>query len=84
MDPGDGPGVLFAVWAPSAGSVQVIGGFNGWKGTAHPLEARGDSGIWEGFVPGLGSGEKYKFRIRGGDGTWREKADPMARAAELP
>lgn len=84
LDPGDGPGVLFGVWAPAASAVQVIGDFNGWKGGAHPLVARGDSGIWEGFVPGLGIEAKYKFRIKGGDGRWREKSDPMARATELP
>ncbi len=84
IDPGDGPGVLFAVWAPAARAVQVVGDFNDWDGGGYALEARGDSGIWEGFVSGLGLGEGYKFRIRGGDGVWRDKADPMARAAELP
>jgi len=82
-DPGDGPGVYFAVWAPAAGSVQVVGDFNGWEGTAHPLAVRGASGIWEGFVRGLGVGERYKFRIRAAGRKWCDKADPLARSAEL-
>ena len=53
-------GVLFAVWAPNARQVSVIGEFNGWEGAAHPLRLREDgSGIWEGFVPGLGRGSVY-------------------------
>ena len=82
-DPGDGPGVYFAVWAPAARSVQVVGDFNGWDGAAHPLAVRGASGIWEGFVRGLRVGERYKFRIQAAGRKWCEKADPLARAAEL-
>jgi len=84
VDQGSGPGVVFGVWAPAAEAVCVIGDFNGWEGSAHPLAVRGASGIWEGFVPGLGVGETYKYRIRTRDGIWIEKADPLARAAELP
>ncbi len=83
-DPGDGPGVFFAVWAPSAKAVQVIGNFNGWQGAAHPLAVRGTSGVWEGFVQGLGVGECYQYRIQAADGSWCGKADPLGRAAELP
>jgi len=84
VDPGSGPGVVFGVWAPAAESVCVIGDFNGWDGCGHRLAARGSSGIWEGFVPGIGVGETYKYRILTRDGVWLEKADPFARAAEHP
>ena len=63
VDSGSGSGVVFGVWAPAAESVCVIGDFNGWEGGAHRLAARGSSGIWEGFVPELGVGETYKYRI---------------------
>src|ERR1051325_5376896 len=56
-------GTYFAVWAPNAQRVAVIGAFSRWLPDAHPLSPRGDSGIWEGFVPGLGPGEIYKFWI---------------------
>jgi len=68
-------GVRFAVWAPNADRVSVIGDFNGWNAGGHPLAARGGSGIWEGFVPGLREGALYKYAIGRGDG-WIEKADP--------
>jgi len=84
MDPGDGPGVCFSVWAPAARAVQVVGDFNDWDGGHHSLKRRPRSGIWEGFVPGVGAGERYKYRIRGRDGAWRDKADPLARATEVP
>ncbi|GAB2545773.1 1,4-alpha-glucan branching protein GlgB [Brachybacterium huguangmaarense] len=77
-------GTSFAVWAPSARAVQVVGDFDGWDGRAHALRSLGGSGVWELFVPGVGAGAVYKFRILGQDGTWRDKADPMARAAEVP
>lgn len=85
----DGPmgqvrGVAFAVWAPHAGAVQVVGDFNGWDSAAHPMRALGTSGVWEIFVPGVPEGSKYKFRVVGRDGHARLKADPMARAAEVP
>ena len=77
-------GTSFAVWAPNARAVQVIGSFTSWDGRLHSMRSLGTSGVWELFVPGVGAGEVYKFRILGADGTWREKADPMARAAEVP
>ncbi len=57
------PGTYFGVWAPNAASVSVVGDFNGWDTQSHPLQARGSSGIWEGFVPGLGKGALYKYHI---------------------
>ncbi|QWF82685.1 1,4-alpha-glucan branching protein GlgB [Amycolatopsis sp. CA-230715] len=77
-------GVSFAVWAPTARGVRVIGDFNGWEGRAHPMRSLGSSGVWEIFVPGVGAGACYKFRILGQDGNWHEKADPMAFATEKP
>jgi len=79
-------GVLFAVWAPNASQVSVIGDFNGWDAAAHPLRAREDgSGIWEGFVPGLGQGTVYKYRILSQfDGHSADKGDPFARRWETP
>lgn len=77
-------GTYFAVWAPNARSVSVIGNFNYWDRNAHPLFARWDSsGIWEGFIPGVLNGELYKFSIEAPDGRTLEKADPFARFAEL-
>ncbi|MCD1145858.1 1,4-alpha-glucan branching protein GlgB [Kocuria sp. LUK] len=81
---GDVTGVSFAVWAPNAQAVRVIGDFNGWDGTEHAMRSLGSSGVWEIFVPGIGSGATYKFRILGRDGGWREKADPMAFGTEVP
>lgn len=77
-------GVSFAVWAPNAQGVRVIGDFNYWDGTGHPMRSLGSTGVWELFVPGLGDGCVYKFAILGRDGRWREKADPMAFATEIP
>ncbi|MCC6738261.1 MAG: 1,4-alpha-glucan branching protein GlgB [Planctomycetia bacterium] len=72
-------GTSFAVWAPAATAVSVIGDFNDWTPAAHPLQARGSSGIWEGFVPGVGEGALYKFRIESArDGWSADKADPFA------
>lgn len=81
---GEVGGTGFAVWAPGAQGVQVIGDFNHWDGTAHPMRSLGSSGVWELFVPGTGDGTQYKFRILGRDGVWRDKADPMAFAAQRP
>ena len=83
----DGPigpvtGVSFAVWAPRAKAVGVIGDFIGWDERAHPMRVLGDSGVWELFVPDVGAGEVYKFAVRGADDVLRHKADPMARLAE--
>ena len=77
-------GTYFAVYAPSASSVEVIGDFNGWNGSQHPLNVRWDhSGIWEGFIPGVNKGALYKYRIYSNlDDKVREKADPFARYSE--
>ncbi|MGH3404882.1 MAG: 1,4-alpha-glucan branching protein GlgB, partial [Streptosporangiaceae bacterium] len=77
-------GTAFAVWAPNARGVRVIGDFNHWDGRAYPMRSLGASGIWELLVPGVGAGERYKFEVCGPDGTWRAKADPMAALAEQP
>ncbi len=79
------PGVAFAVWAPNAQTVSVIGDFNGWEKAAHPLRARSGSGIWEGFIPGLGPETHYKFHIVSSHAGYRvDKADPFAFRAEAP
>jgi 1,4-alpha-glucan branching enzyme len=78
-------GVAFAVWAPNARGVRVVGDFTGWG--AHdgwPMRSMGASGVWELFVPGAGEGQRYKYRILGPDGGWRDKADPLARHTEVP
>jgi len=79
-------GTYFAVWAPSAKAVSVVGDFNFWDGTTHQLNVRWDSsGIWEGFIPGIGSGEIYKYKIQSNNNDiWTEKADPFARQCEHP
>jgi 1,4-alpha-glucan branching enzyme len=77
-------GVSFAVWAPAAKSVSVVGDFNYWDGRVHPMRALGGSGIWELFVPGVGGGTHYKYEIVAPDGELRLKADPIAFAAEVP
>lgn len=79
-------GTYFAVWAPTAKAVSVIGDFNHWLDHEHPLNVRWDaSGIWEGFVPNVGKGEIYKYSIRSNNfGVVTEKADPFARYCELP
>ena len=77
-------GTYFAVWAPSATYVSVIGDFNAWDRGTHPLAVRGNSGIWEGFVPGVAAGDYYKFHIGGESGWSADKADPMAQMLEPP
>jgi 1,4-alpha-glucan branching enzyme len=77
-------GTAFAVWAPNAHGVRVTGDFNYWDGRAHPMRSLGGAGVWELFVPGVADGARYKYAICGPDGVWREKADPMAQAAEMP
>ncbi|MCW2632100.1 MAG: 1,4-alpha-glucan-branching enzyme [Pseudonocardia sp.] len=81
---GEVTGTSFAVWAPTARGVRVAGDFDGWSGARNPMRSLGSSGIWELFIPGVGPGTHYKFRVLGADGAWREKADPMAFAAEAP
>ena len=77
-------GVNFAVWAPDAMSVSLVGDFNQWDPRRHAMQKRIPSGIWELFVPGLGSGEKYKFHVRTRYGHAIDKSDPYGFAAELP
>ena len=79
-------GTYFAVWAPTAKAVSVIGDFNGWQAHDHQLNVRWDeSGIWEGFIPGLGQGDIYKYAIASHNhGVRTEKADPFARFCEHP
>lgn len=80
----DTEGYYFAVWAPNATRVSVVGDFNGWKKQLHPLYVRLDkSGIWEGFIPKVKKGATYKFHIKGYKGVELVKADPYARYAEL-
>jgi 1,4-alpha-glucan branching enzyme len=76
---GETDGARFAVWAPEARSVHVMGSFNGWSKEEHPLEPRGVSGIWTGFIPGVGQGEPYKYHICSNYRDYRvDKADPFA------
>ena len=81
---GEVVGTSFAVWAPNAQAVRVAGDFNHWDGRAHAMRSLGDAGVWEVFIPDVGAGTRYKFEILGRDGHWRQKADPMAFAAEQP
>jgi 1,4-alpha-glucan branching enzyme len=77
-------GTSFAVWAPHARGIRLKASFNNWDGREHPMRQLGTSGVWELFVPDIGSGTGYKFSILGADGQWREKADPMAFHTEVP
>ena len=77
-------GTSFAVWAPGARAVSVVGDFNVWNERAHPMRSLGAAGVWELFVPEAAAGHAYKFAIRGADGVVRLKADPVALRAELP
>ncbi|MFL5921323.1 MAG: 1,4-alpha-glucan branching protein GlgB [Gaiellaceae bacterium] len=78
-------GAAFAVWAPNATAVSVVGDFNGWDGRLNPMRSLGATGIWELFVPGLGEGERYKYELKGPQGEPLPlKADPYALAAEVP
>jgi 1,4-alpha-glucan branching enzyme len=78
-------GTSFAVWAPDAEKVYVMGAFNGWNKTGHELHPRGQSGIWEGFVPGIGHGDAYKYHVVSRYHRYRvDKADPFAFHAETP
>lgn len=76
-------GVRFAVWAPNAKSVSVVGDFNFWNGLTNPMRSLGSSGIWELFVPGLNAGEKYKFEVKTQSGKVLLKSDPFALSSEL-
>ncbi|MFD4686959.1 1,4-alpha-glucan branching protein GlgB [Streptomyces sp. NPDC058461] len=77
-------GTGFSVWAPNARAVRVVGPFNFWDGTGHPMRSLGSSGVWELFVPGVGEGELYKFDITRPDGSRTQRADPLARRTEVP
>jgi 1,4-alpha-glucan branching enzyme len=78
-------GVWFAVWAPNAERVSVIGDFNGWDKRDHPMTIRQGSGIWELFVPGIGKGERYKYHVQSRFRGYRmDKADPFAFHTETP
>jgi len=77
-------GVHFAVWAPNAQRVSVIGDFNRWDGRVHVMRRLVPSGIWEIFIPGLGDGARYKYEVRSREGQLLAKADPYARELETP
>ena len=77
-------GVSFAVWAPSAARVSVVGDFNRWDGRYHPMRAMGSSGVWEIFIPGLREGMKYKYEIRDQEGNLHLKTDPYGTFFEAP
>jgi 1,4-alpha-glucan branching enzyme len=76
-------GVKFAVWAPSAESVALVGDFNLWDGRLHPMRSMGLSGVWELFLPGLRAEERYKFEIKTHKGDLLLKSDPFAHAGEM-
>jgi 1,4-alpha-glucan branching enzyme len=80
----DAGGTSFAVWAPNARGVRVIGDFNHWDGRGHPMRSLGSSGVWELLIPGVTAGTTYKYEILGPDGSWHRKADPLAARAERP
>ncbi len=77
-------GVSFAVWAPNAKGVSVVGEFNQWDGRRHPMRTLGLSGVWELFIPGISEGSRYKYEIRGHDGSTFMKTDPYAFYFEVP
>ncbi len=77
-------GVTFTVWAPNASGVSIVGDFNQWDGRTYMMRQLGSSGIWELFVPDLTPGERYKYEIRFAPGGFHIKADPYAKATELP
>ncbi len=77
-------GTAFAVWAPAARAVSVVGDFNSWDGRIHPMRSMGPGGVWELFVPDVGDGQRYKYEILSADGDLLLKADPYAQETELP
>ncbi|MFL6188642.1 MAG: GlgB N-terminal domain-containing protein, partial [Actinomycetes bacterium] len=77
-------GTAFAVWAPNARAVRVVGDFNSWDGRLNPMRALGSSGIWELFIPGVAAGARYKYELITPSGALTLKADPLAFAAEQP
>ncbi len=76
-------GYQFAVWVPGAQAVSLVGDFNAWDGRRHPMRCRGESGIWELFIPGLCAGDSYKYEILTGDQQRIQKTDPYAQAMAL-
>ena len=77
-------GTSFAVWAPNALGVRLVGDFNHWDGQSHPMRSLGSSGVWELFVPEIGASTMYKYAVLGADEEWRTKADPMATHTQCP
>lgn len=85
MELQDVDGVVFAVWAPNAQRVSVVGDFNNWDGRRHPMRKRHEAGVWELFVPGAHRGSLYKYEIVGADGTVLPlKSDPIGFSQEVP
>ena len=80
----DQQGVNFALWAPNAQSIQVVGDFNHWDGRSHTMRKQIPSGVWELFVPNVQTGMNYKYRVRSLDGRVIDKADPFAFYSEVP
>lgn len=77
-------GTAFAVWAPAARSVSIVGDFNSWDGRIHPMRSMGTGGIWELFIPDVGAGQRYKYEILSAEGELLLKADPFAQETEVP
>lgn len=77
-------GVHFAAWAPNAESVSVVGDHNAWDSGSHPMHARAQAGLWETFIPGIGTGARYKYHIASRQNNYQvDKADPYGYAAEI-
>lgn len=81
---GEVTGTAFAVWAPNARGVAVVGEFCAWNPNQYPMRALGSSGVWEIFIPGIGVGTEYKFAVQTQDGRRLDKADPLAKATKAP
>lgn len=77
-------GTSFAVWAPNAHAVRVVGDFDGWGGRQYAMRELGSSGVWEIFIPGIHAGERYKYEILNANNEWKQKADPMERYHQIP
>ncbi|MEL6689122.1 MAG: 1,4-alpha-glucan branching protein GlgB [Pseudomonadota bacterium] len=80
----DTEGTHFAVWAPNASRVSLVGDFNGWNGHAHPMRPLGSAGVWEIFMPGLGEGTQYKYEIAPSEGGMHTKSDPFGFGSQHP
>ena len=81
---GEVTGTAFAVWAPNAKAVRVVGDFNHWSGASHAMRNMGSTGVWELFIPGIGTGTKYKYEILTSTDSWISKIDPLGRYFETP